>query len=45
MLQTFRSFGKYIFWGLAVTFIGGFVFYESSGLFGREMRRDVVARP
>ena len=36
MLQTFRSFGKYIFWGLAVTFIGGFVFYESSGLFGRE---------
>jgi peptidyl-prolyl cis-trans isomerase D len=36
VLQTFRSFGKYIFWGLAVTFIGGFVFYESSGLFGRE---------
>ena len=36
MLQTFRAFGKYIFWGLAVTFIGGFVFYESSGLFGRE---------
>ena len=36
MLQTFRSYGKYIFWGLAVTFIGGFVFYESSGLFGRE---------
>ncbi len=36
MLQTFRSFGKYIFWGLAVTFIGGFVFYESSGLFGRD---------
>ncbi len=36
MLQTFRSFGKVIFWGLAVAFIGGFVFYESSGLFGRE---------
>ena len=36
MLQTFRAFGKYIFWGLAVTFIGGFVFYESSGLFGRD---------
>ncbi len=36
MLQTFRSFGKYIFFGLAVTFIGGFVFYESSGLFGRD---------
>jgi peptidyl-prolyl cis-trans isomerase D len=36
VLQTFRSFGKYIFWGLAVTFIGGFVFYESSGLFGRD---------
>ncbi len=36
MLQTFRSYGKYIFWGLAVTFIGGFVFYESSGLFGRD---------
>ena len=36
MLQTFRSYGKYIFWGLAITFIGGFVFYESSGLFGRD---------
>jgi len=36
VLQTFRSFGKVIFWGLAVAFIGGFVFYESSGLFGRE---------
>ncbi|MCC7053549.1 MAG: peptidyl-prolyl cis-trans isomerase [Gemmatimonadaceae bacterium] len=36
MLQTFRSYGKYIFWGLAFTFIGGFVFYESSGLFGRD---------
>jgi peptidyl-prolyl cis-trans isomerase D len=36
VLQTFRSFAKYIFWGLAVTFIGGFVFYESSGLFGRD---------
>jgi len=36
VLQTFRSFGVYIFWGLAVSFIGGFVFYESSGLFGRE---------
>lgn len=36
MLQTFRSYGKYIFWGLAITFLGGFVFYESSGLFGRD---------
>jgi peptidyl-prolyl cis-trans isomerase D len=36
VLQTFRSYGKYIFWGLAFTFIGGFVFYESSGLFGRD---------
>jgi peptidyl-prolyl cis-trans isomerase D len=36
VLQTFRSYAKYIFWGLAVTFIGGFVFYESSGLFSRD---------
>ena len=36
MLQTFRSFAKYIFWVLAAAFIGGFVFYESSGLFGRD---------
>ncbi len=36
MLQTFRSYAKYIFWAVAVTFVGGFVFYESSGLFGRD---------
>jgi hypothetical protein len=36
VLQTFRSFGKYIFWGLLITFVGGFLFYESSGLFGRD---------
>jgi peptidyl-prolyl cis-trans isomerase D len=36
VLQTFRSFGKYIFWGLALAFVGGFLFYESSGLFGRD---------
>jgi peptidyl-prolyl cis-trans isomerase D len=36
VLQTFRSSAKYVFWLLALTFVGGFVFYESSGLFGRE---------
>jgi peptidyl-prolyl cis-trans isomerase D len=30
-----RSAARYIWVGLAIAFIGGFVFYESSGLFGR----------
>jgi peptidyl-prolyl cis-trans isomerase D len=36
VLQTFRSYGKIVFWVLAVSFIGGFLFYETSGLFGRD---------
>ncbi len=36
MLQTFRSYGKYVFWLLLVSFVGGFLFYETSGLFGRD---------
>ena len=35
MLQSMRSAARYIWIGLAIAFVGGFVFYESSGLFGR----------
>ena len=35
MLQTMRSGAKYIWVIIAVLFVGGFLFYESSGLFGR----------
>lgn len=34
MLQTMRSSAKYIFWFIAVTFIGGFLLAETSGLLG-----------
>lgn len=35
MLQSMRSAAKYIWVILFVLFVGGFLFYESSGLFGR----------
>ncbi len=35
MLQAMRSGAKYIWIVIAVLFVGGFLFYESSGLFGR----------
>ena len=35
MLQVMRSSAKYVFWILAVAFIGGFLLVESSGLLGR----------
>lgn len=35
MLQTMRSAAKPIFYILAITFVGGFIFAESSGLLGR----------
>ena len=34
MLQTLRSSAKYIFWFIALAFIGGFLLYETSGLIG-----------
>ena len=35
MLQSMRSAAKWIWLIIAIVFVGGFVFYESSGLFGR----------
>jgi peptidyl-prolyl cis-trans isomerase D len=35
VLQTMRSSAKYIFWFIAISFVGGFLLYETSGLFGR----------
>lgn len=35
MLQSMRSAAKWIWFVIAAVFIGGFVFYQSSGLFGR----------
>jgi len=34
LLQTLRSSAKYIFWFIALAFIGGFLLYETSGLMG-----------
>ena len=34
MLQTMRSSAKFVFWILAVAFIGGFLLAETSGLLG-----------
>ena len=34
MLQTMRSSAKYIFWFIFVTFVGGFLLAETSGLLG-----------
>jgi len=34
VLQTLRSSAKYIFWFIALAFIGGFLLYETSGLIG-----------
>lgn len=36
MLQAFRASSKYVFWIIFVAFVGGFLFYESSGLFGAD---------
>ena len=35
MLQTMRSSAKFVFWILAVAFIGGFLLFQTSGLMGR----------
>jgi peptidyl-prolyl cis-trans isomerase D len=35
VLQSMRSAAKYIFWFIAITFIGGFLLAETSGLLGR----------
>ncbi len=35
MLQSMRSSAKYIFWFIAITFIGGFLLVDTSGLLGR----------
>ena len=34
MLQTMRSSAKFVFWILAVAFIGGFLLFQTSGLIG-----------
>ena len=35
MLQSMRSSAKYIFWFIAIAFIGGFLLVDTSGLLGR----------
>lgn len=35
MLQSLRSSAKYIFWFIFITFVGGFLLAETSGLLGR----------
>jgi len=35
VLQSMRSSAKYIFWIIAITFVGGFLLVETSGLLGR----------
>ena len=35
MLQSMRSSAKDIFWFIAITFIGGFLLVDTSGLLGR----------
>ena len=35
MLQTMRSSAKFVFWILAIAFVGGFLLVETSGLLGR----------
>ncbi len=35
VLQTMRSMAKYFWWFIVVSFVGGFVFYQSSNLGGR----------
>ena len=35
MLQSMRSSAKYVFWIIAITFVGGFLLVETSGLLGR----------
>ena len=37
MLQTMRSSAKYIFWFILITFVGGFLLAETSGLLGRNV--------
>ena len=43
MLQSMRSLAKYIFWFLFITFVGGFIFYETSGLTDRGVTRGTAA--
>ena len=35
VLQSLRSSAKYIFWFILITFVGGFLLAETSGLLGR----------
>jgi len=35
VLQVMRSSAKFVFWILAIAFIGGFLLFQSSGLMGR----------
>ena len=35
MLQAMRSSAKFVFWILAIAFVGGFLLFQSSGLMGR----------
>lgn len=46
MLQTMRSSAKYIFWFIAIAFVGGFLLGQTSGLLGRApvTTTTVVAR-
>jgi peptidyl-prolyl cis-trans isomerase D len=37
VLQSMRSAAKYIFWFIAITFVGGFLLAETSGLLGRNV--------
>ena len=34
-----RSAAKYIFWIITISFVGGFIFVETSGLLGRNVTR------
>ena len=43
MLQSMRSLAKYIFWFLFITFVGGFIFYETSGLTTNVVTRGTPA--
>lgn len=43
MLQTMRSSAKFVFWILAIAFIGGFLLAETSGLLGRAVVTPTTA--
>jgi peptidyl-prolyl cis-trans isomerase D len=42
VLQSMRSAAKYIFWLITISFIGGFIFVETSGLLGRNVTRGTA---